>query len=227
MKSGMIAAFALAFGQMYDPPFRAVVLRAFGWSALAFALLMAAAWWLVVSTRLFDFGWLEMAVDALGWGVALILALLLFPSIAALIVSFMLEDIARAVEARHYPGLPPAREQGIGETLAGGLRLGLLAVALNLLALPLYIVPVLNVFVFYGLNGYLLGREYFELVAYRRLNSAEVRGYWRRYRGRLCLAGVAITFLLSIPFVGWTMPTIAVAAALHQFESLRRRNAAP
>lgn len=219
----MLAAFALAFGQTQDPPFRRVVMRAFGWSALAFVALQAFAWWLVMSTTLFAYGWLDTAVDVLGIFAAFIVALALFPAIAAMIVSFLLEDVARAVEARHYPQLPPAREQGIGEALASGLRLGGLALALNLLALPLYFVPLLNVFVFYGLNGYLLGREYFELVAYRRLDSAAVRALWRRYRGRLCLAGVAITFLVSIPFIGWAMPTIAVAASLHQFESLRRR----
>ena len=39
--------------------------------------------------------------------------------------------------------------------------------------LPLYLVPVLNVIVFYGINAYLLGREYFEMVALRRLDPSQ------------------------------------------------------
>jgi uncharacterized protein involved in cysteine biosynthesis len=219
----MFAAAARAFAQIPDPAFQRVLWRAFAWSAGVFCALMALAWWGLVSTRWFDFGWLEGLVDALGWVAALIVAALLFPAIAVSVVSFMLEDVARAVEARHYPALPAARAQGISEAVAGALKLALIALALNVLALPLYLVPGLNVFVFYGMNGYLLGREYFELVACRRLDSAGTRALWRRYRGRLWLAGVAIAFLLSIPFVGWAMPTVATAFALHLFESLRRR----
>jgi len=223
----MLAALAKAFAQTSDPLFRAVMGRAFVWSACAFAVMLALVWWLVVSTRLFDFDWLETAVDALGWIAALVVAVLLFPAVAVTVVSFMLEDIARAVEARHYPALPPARSQGLAEATAGAIRLALIALLLNAFALPLYFVPVLNVFVFYGLNGYLLGREYFELVAGRRLEPAAVRAMWRRYRGRLCLAGMAIAFMLSIPIVGWAMPTVATAFALHRFEALRRREGAP
>lgn len=223
----MIVALAKAFGQMDDAAFRGVVGRAFLISAAMFCALLALAWWLVVSTRLFDFVWLEAAVDALGWVAALIVAWLLFPAIAVSVVSFMLEDVARAVEARHYPGLPGARAQPLAEATMGALRLALVALLLNAFALPLYIIPVLNVFVFYGLNGYLLGREYFELVGVRRLDAGAVRRLWRRNRGRLCLAGVVIAFLLSLPVVGWAMPTVAAAFALHLFEPLRRREETP
>jgi uncharacterized protein involved in cysteine biosynthesis len=146
--------------------------------------------------------------------------------VALMAVSLLLEDIARAVESRHYPGLPPPRPQGIGEQVNAALRLAAMSLLLNLLALPLYLIPAVNVFVFYGLNGYLLGREYFELVAARRLDIADVHRLWRRYRGRLCLAGAVIAVLLSIPFVGWALPTVATAFMLHLFESLRRHEAA-
>jgi len=223
----MFAALAKAFAQLHDPVFRRVVARAFAWSSAAFLAMVALAWWLIASIRFFDIGWLNAIVDVLGWAASLVVAALLFPSVALMVVSLLLEDIARAVEAKHYPGLPPPRAQGVGEQVAAALRLAVVALAFNLLALPLYFVPVVNVFVFYGLNGYLLGREYFELVGARRLDTAGVRSLWRRYRGRLCLAGAVITFLLSIPFVGWAMPTVATAFVLHLFESLRRQEAAP
>jgi len=49
---------------------------------------------------------------------------------------------------------------------------------------------------------------------------------WKRYRGRLWIAGVIITLLLSIPIVNWVMPVAAAAFMLHIFEKLRRQNAA-
>jgi CysZ protein len=79
-------------------------------------------------------------------------------------MSFFLERIAATVEALDYPGRGPPRRQRIGETIASTLRLTGLTLLLNLLALPVYLlVPGINLFLF------LLGREYFEVVALRRL----------------------------------------------------------
>jgi CysZ protein len=96
---------------------------------------------------------------------------------------------------------------------------------LNILALPLYFVPIINVFVFYLLNGYLLGREYFELVAARRFDAAGTRRLRRKFRGRVMLAGVVIAFLLTVPIVNLVTPVVATGFMLHVFERLRRREA--
>jgi uncharacterized protein involved in cysteine biosynthesis len=99
----------------------------------------------------------------------------------------------------------------------------------NLLALPFYLLlmflPPLNLFVFYLLNGYLLGREYFELVAARRFDIDGARRLRRKFRGRVLLAGVVITFLLTVPIVNLVTPVVATGFMLHVFERLRRREA--
>jgi uncharacterized protein involved in cysteine biosynthesis len=97
----------------------------------------------------------------------------------------------------------------------------LVAIGLNILALPIYFIPILNFFVFYILNGYLLGREYFEAVALRRLSAGEVGELWRREKGRLIVAGVVITLMLTIPFLNLVAPVVATAFMLHLFESMR------
>jgi len=61
-------------------------------------------------------------------------------------------------------------------SLAASLRLTLPDHRPQPFALPLYIfVPGVNLVLFYGLNGYLLGREYFAMVAMRRLDPRERR----------------------------------------------------
>ena len=222
----MIAALFKALNQMPDPAFRQAIGRTLLFSLLLFAGLLYAAWWLLSETQLFSWGWLEAIIDVLGWVAGLIAAFVLFPGAALVIISFMLEPVARAVEAKHYPDLEPPRHQPVSEAVWIGLRFATIAVLLNLIFLPLYFVPVLNVFVFGGLNGYLLGREYFELIAPRRLEPASVRPMWKRYRGRLWIAGMIITLLLSIPFVNWIMPVAAAAFMLHIFENLRQQESA-
>ncbi len=221
----MIGGFFKALDQLPEPAFRSVVWRTLGWSALLFAVLLAAAWYGMVRTQIVDMAWLEAVIDWLGGFAAFAVAIILFPGAAMIIISFMLEDIAAAVEAKHYPTLGPAREQPVSEAVWSAVKLAAIALILNIVLLPVYFIPVLNVFVFAALNGYLLGREYFELVALRRLDAAAAKAMRRRYRYRLWLAGAVIAFLLGIPFVNWIMPVVAVAFMLHLFEGLRRRDA--
>lgn len=222
----MIAALLKALSQMPDPAFRRVIWRTLLSSMLLFAALLYGAWWLLAETQLFPWGWLEAVVDVLGWVAGLVAAFVLFPGAALIIISFMLEPVARAVEAKHYPDLEPPRRQPVSEAVSIALRYAAISLFLNLVLLWVYFIPVLNVFVFGVLNGYLLGREYFELIAPRRLEPGVVRPMWKRYRGRLWIAGMIIALLLSIPVVNWVMPVAAAAFMLHVFERLRRRDAA-
>ena len=219
----MISALARAFGQLPDPPFRHVIFRTFLWSAALSVALFLAASWGVTLIQATGIGWLDGTIEFLGAAAAFVIAILLFPGLAAIVVGFFLEDIARAVEARHYPNLSEPRRQPLREVVWAATKLAAITVVLNLLILPVYLVPVINVFVFYGLNGYLLGREYFELAALRRTDDAGARQMRRRHRTRVFIAGVVITFLLSIPFVNWFMPVIAAAFIVHEFERLRSR----
>ena len=101
-----------------------------------------------------------------------------------------------------------------------------MTLALNLLALPFYLLtfwfPPFALAIFYCLNGYLLSREYYELVALRRLDTAAAVALRKANKQRLFLAGVIITFLFTIPIVNLFAPVIGVAAMAHVFRSLHR-----
>jgi uncharacterized protein involved in cysteine biosynthesis len=92
---------------------------------------------------------------------------------------------------------------------------------INLAALPIILIflflPPINIFVFTALNGYLLGREYFELVASRRLQKDRVKKLWKCNRIQLIFSGVVITILYSIPVINFLMPAIGVAYMVHTF----------
>ncbi len=151
---------------------------------------------------------------------------LLFPAVVTLVLGFFLDSAITTVEARRYPGLPPLNRQSNLAALGGALRLGLLGIALNLLALPAYLLlPGVNLLLFYGINGWLLGREYFELVALRRLDARQVRLLWRAQRLRLVAGGAVIAVMLTIPLVNLAAPLIAALFMLHLVEGLRQTNA--
>ena len=214
---------ARAFQQLPDPRLKRVMWRAFFWAVLLFAFLIALAWTALSQTELFELPWLETVADVLGGTTAVLIAFLLFPGIISAVISLFLEEVAEAVEAKHYNDLPAARPVPIAEQLASGARLLGWTVVLNIAALPFYLSPGVNLFVYYAVNGYLLGREYFELVALRRMDAVAARELRRRNRLYVTLAGAVVAGLLSIPIVGWFMPVTATAFMVHLVEALRTK----
>ena len=223
----MISAFAKAVAQLRDRAFRRVLWLSLAFSAAVFAVLGGAVWWLLDwLTPDWIPGWLAgwfigRLIDVVIWIVGFTVVWVLFTMLVSIFVGMFLEGVADAVEARHYPDDPPGHDLSIARGLAVGLKLLWDAIRLNLLALPVYIfVPGLNIFVFYGLNGYLLGREYFELVALRHLDKAAALRLRKRYRWRVFVAGVVMTFLFTIPIVNLVTPLIGTAAMVHIFKGL-------
>ena len=75
-------------------------------------------------------------------------------------------------------------------------------------------------------NGYLMGREYFELVALRHMEPVAARIAFRRNRNRLSVAGAVIAVMLGIPLVNLLAPIVATAFMVHLFADMRRRGVA-
>ena len=223
-----------ALGQIGDPRFRGVLLTGVGLSvALLSAFSVGLVWlarWLVGPTVsvpwLGEVTWLD---DAAGWAVVpftLLASVVLMVPVASAFTGLFLDRIAQAVEDRHYPGLPAPRGQGWGETLAETAGFLGLVVAANLLALVAYLVLApFALFIFWGVNGLLLGREYAQMVAARRLPMAEARAFRRRHRGTIWATGVLMAVPLSVPVLNLLVPVIGAAAFTHLFHRLRARGA--
>jgi CysZ protein len=218
----MFAAFSLALGDAFAPAQRRPLLLSLGLALLLLAGLWLAATALIEAIHVSGLPGIDTVVHVFGSLAALFVAWALFPAMTIVMLGFFLDQVIASIERAHYPGLPPARRIGIGEAIASGLRLAVLALVLNLVVLPLYLLPGINLVVYYGLNGYLVGREYFELIAMRRMERPGLRALWRWRRGQLTLAGAIIAFLLSLPVVNLVAPLVGAAFMLHLFERLRR-----
>jgi len=219
----LIGAFAKAVGQFGDPAIRRIVWISVGVSLCVFIVLWSVAGYLLTHTALFSIGWLDTAIDVLGGLATLVLTWLFFPAFVSGSIGLLLDRVANAVERRHYPHLPPAREAPISEVVVTTAKFLAILIGLNLVALVFLPFPPVFPFVFYAVNGYLLGREYFELVALRRVDATEAEAMRSRFRGRMFLAGLVTAFLLTVPFVNLVAPIIGTAAMVHLFEAWRAR----
>ena len=221
----MLRAFELAVLQLSDPRLRGVIWQSLGLSLLLQVVLIALAWWALQSFTTFHWSWLNEAVRWLGGAAVVTLAVLLFPASFGIVVSVFMERIADIVEAAHYPQLGPSRGIPIWTGIWTGVVFLLAVVGLNLVMLPLYILALfvagLGAVLFYGINGWLTGRMYYEQVALRRLSPAEVKGWRQANSGVLWMTGIAIAFLGTIPILNLIVPVLGTAAMVHVAQSLR------
>jgi uncharacterized protein involved in cysteine biosynthesis len=217
----VVKSLLLAFADLGDARVRSVSWASVLLTLAVFAGLGFGLYALLTGTTLFATGWAETVADTAGAVLGLLLFYLLFATILFPVAGLFTDRVAERVEQRHYPGLAPARPQPLGEIVANTAKLLGASLVLNLLALPLYFVPGLNLATFYAVNGLLLGREFFETAALRRLDPAAAKRARRENRFTIFLGGVAIAFLSTVPLLNLTLPVLATAFMVHVVRGLK------
>lgn len=201
--------------------------RRFGWialkSLLATIVVFAALWWTI------DFAvdvlsppdWPEFLDALLAWPGVLVVLWFAGPATFATVTGLFLEEVADAVEARHYPD-EQAPAAPILRSVNAGVRLLGVSVLLNLALLPFaFLPPPLNLAVYIVAHGYVLGREYFEIVALRHGPVDAVRRLRRRRRGAVTLVGMAAMALSAAPILQLVAPIFGAAAMTHLFHGIK------
>lgn len=167
----------------------------------------------------------DMLSDGAFIGAMALVTYFLFPAAATSIVSLFLDRVVDAVDRRHYAHMPRARDLPLGETLLNAITFFGIVVAVNLIALPFYAVFFFllasGILLYYFINGYLLGREYFEMVALRRMTRQEAAAMRRKYRGTVFGFGVVTAFFMTLPILNLLTPALAAAAMAHLFMALK------
>ena len=229
----ILRSFLLALGQIGDPKFRKVlalgVLLSFALLVAAYALLLwgiQAMTGETVSIPLIgEVRWLDDLLGFASFIFMMVLSFFLMVPVASAITSMFLDDVAEAVEEEHYPLLPPAAKVPFGDALRDtinylGVLIGANAIAFVIAAVAFLAFPPAWPLIFYGLNGFLLGREYFTLAAMRRIGRERAIALRQRHRGTIWLAGVLMALPLSIPLVGLVIPILGAATFTHIFHAL-------
>lgn len=225
----IFAAFFRALSQLGDRRFRRVVilgvLLALALLFAVYAVFLQLVWWL--SPDQIDLpviGPVTGMDTLLGWTSVLfmmVLSIFLMVPVASAFTGLFLEDVADAVEDRHYPQLPPATPLSFAEGLRQSVNFLGVVLAVNIGALFIYpfFGPAIPL-VFWAVNGFLLGQEYFSLVALRRLPPQEVKAMRRRNRWTLWAAGTLMAAPLSVPILNLVIPVLGVATFTHLYHQL-------
>lgn len=232
----ILTDFGRALSQLFDPRFRRVLYLGV---ALTIALLVAVyAVFLWFMSGYVD-GPINLPVvgevtwigDLLGWASIFLLiffSMFLMVPVASAITSLFLDDVAQAVEDEYYPSVPPAGRVGFADGLWETVAFLVVLVVANIVALFLYLLfPPLTPFIFYGMNGYLLGREYFQIAAMRHEGRVGAKQMLAENRGQVWLAGCLMAVPLSIPLMNLFIPVLGAATFTHLYHRLRGTPARP
>jgi CysZ protein len=224
----LLRAAVAAWRQVFSPALRKIL-----WTSIALTVgLMALVWFgltrllaaylqdhpLSATYPILD----SLAFFLAGAGLFIALAYSL-PAITALVAGAFADDAAAIVERADFPQDPPGEAQPLGRSLFYGLRFAGLSLLVNLAALALFFVPVVNVAAFFGANAYLLGREYFELAASRFRPLPEAAEMRAAFRPTVLLAGAMLAGLVLVPVLNLLTPLFGVALMVHVHKALSGR----
>ncbi|KGJ04559.1 Uncharacterized protein involved in cysteine biosynthesis [Paracoccus halophilus] len=223
-------ALFLAWGDLLRPRIFGVIALGIGLTLLLFAALQAGAFWTIrlAAPETLTLPWIGTVTiaPALSWGSLVLFPLMsifLMVPVAAGFAGLFAERVADAVEQIHYPearGLPVAFWDGLWESLA--VMGAVIAVTLITLILTPFLGPLASVLYFAG-NGWLLGREFFQMAARRHLHEPQATELRRRLSTPVTLLGIAIAILLTVPVLNLIGPVMAAAGFTHLFHLSRRR----
>lgn len=209
------------FAALTLPKVTWVVLVSFVAAVGGGVLLFFLTRWLLTGFEIFTWAWANWLLDTFT-GIALFfVVLLMFPVIVVTIAAMLLDYVVDAVEAKDYPHLPPTRPISNGFLVLYIIKFTGLLLLVNILVLPLYLLlPGLNFVISWCVNGWLIGREYFDLVAMRRLTGRQMATLRRRHGGRLFRRGFVTAILMTVPILNLLMPVVAAASFTHTFHGL-------
>lgn len=151
-----------------------------------------------------------------------ILAWFLFPGIMPIVVNFFTNHIVGLIEKQDYPGTVPTLPPNFWAEFWYDACFSFITILLNILVLPLYLIPPINVILFYLLNGYLLGRGFFVMTARRHLPVAEAEKLRKRHGRAVLTAGIVFTVMATIPIVNLFAPFWGIAVMTHLYHRLAK-----
>jgi len=208
-------------GSIFAPGMLGVFVMSMGLTLLALILFVAAATsassWLsaYISDPIFAH-WLPWLS---GFG-AMGLAYFLFPGIMPIFINFFDSRIATLIEQQDYPLAQPINPPFWPE-MWHDVRFSLVAITLNILVLPLYLTGI-GILVFFLLNGHLLGKEFFVMVARRYLPLRDALELRRRHSRMIFIGGILLTVMATVPLLNLLAPFWGIAVMTHLYHNLAR-----
>jgi CysZ protein len=217
----MFASIGRALSLIFDPVLIGVVAKALLLTIVLFVVLLVGVEYALHLLPTLGVPWVNRVLEILAPIFLLMGIFVLGGPVAALFGSLYLDRIADAVEKRWYAADAKARGARTGAGIGAGLRLAALILAADLVLLPTDVLaPGFGEIATVVVNGFLLGREYFELAALRHISLKAADALRRRNSGQVFAAGMILSVLTFVPLVNLLAPLFGAALMVHLYKRM-------
>lgn len=200
-----------AFAQTFSPPLRKVLLKSIGLALLLLVALGAALQWLLQYLAPLAHPYDYIAAILLGV-LTLVIAFFAMAPVTSLMAAIFLDDVAEEVERTKFPADAPGQSLSVPRAMGLSIKFFGVVLIVNLVAVLLwFVIPVLNVGVFYIANAYLLSREFFEMAAMRYRSPEEARRLRQQNAVPVFISGLIIAAVVIVPVLNLITPVFATA----------------
>ncbi|NRA86512.1 MAG: EI24 domain-containing protein [Rhizobiales bacterium] len=219
----MTELISTTISDLFSKPFRGVLIKSLG---LTLLLLVGAL--IVIPSLAANTGWSPFDGSGAVFGILagfvtfLLMGYLIVP-ITALFAGLFLDDIADVVEGQHYSHKPKGIPMPLSQSLWIAIKFMLIVIATNIVLIPFIFLGGLGFVLIYVVNGYLLGREYFELAALRHHTVADTKFLRSQNKGMIYGAGILVAFLATIPILNLFVPIFGTSLLVHVFHKAEDR----
>lgn len=216
----MFKSFHVSLANLFIKEFRKVIIKSLAVSIAALISVWILAYYLILKIQTFNVGWIEISFDTIGGLLVLIVGILIFPSLVSVFSTFFLDEIIDIVEKRFYPTKKRNSPNSTWTYFKSNLRFLLITVAINVVAIPFYLIPIVNLVVFVLANGFLISREYFIMVGLRHVKDSHLEAFRNRHGKIILVTGYLLALTSLIPFVNLFFPIIVTSVMTHLFHLL-------
>ncbi|WP_346907004.1 sulfate transporter family protein [uncultured Roseibium sp.] len=222
----MLSAASRAFGQVFEKPFRAIFWKMLGFTLAVLLVIWIALQGLVAGFVDLPYSWLNTALSILtGVGAVIGLGFLIAP-VSALFAGLFQDEIADIVETQDYAADPPGKAMALIPSILLAIKFTGVVILGNIFALLLLLVPGINLVAFFVVNGYLLGREFFEFAATRFMPVEDAKRLRKAKSGTVFMGGLVIAGVLAVPILNLITPIFATIFMMHVFKQVSAGQAA-
>lgn len=216
----MISDVLGAFTQVFSPPLRKVLLKSIGLAILLLIALGAGLQWLLQFLLPLSHPYDYIAAILLGV-LTLVLVFFAMAPVTSLMAAVFLDDVAEEVERTRFPADPVGKPLSIPRAALLSIKFFGVVLLVNLAAILLwFVIPVLNVAVFFFANAYLLSREFFEMAAMRFRPPEEARRLRQQHAVSVFISGLVIAAIVIVPVLNLITPVFATAFMVRRHKRL-------
>ncbi|MGI9514742.1 MAG: EI24 domain-containing protein [Anderseniella sp.] len=215
----MISSAFRAMRDVLSPEFRSILAKAIGLTLLVFIGVLATLWIGREALLVLPWTWLDEVIAGAASLVLLVVFFFLMAPVTAVFAGLFLDTAADIVEVKHYPREAKGKPPSAWSSALMGLQFGLLVLAVNILVLPTVFFGI-GVAIMLVANAYLLGREYFTMVAMRYMPARQAASLRKLNSGRVWAAGLIPAGLALIPFLNILVPLFSTSYFVHIFKKI-------